>query len=128
MFSRRVEVTRPAKAAAAAATASPTVVTLQVSQSAEGDEAVVVWDAALVLAHFLERHAEALQLHEGPKRVLELGAGTGVVGLVAAALGYDYRPFGFRHFLLFSFEFQQSQGHPNRLARGPALAGDQRGL
>ena len=64
MFSRRVEVTRPVKAAAAAATASPTVVTLLVSQSAEGDEAVVVWDAALVLAHFLERHAEALQLHE----------------------------------------------------------------
>ena len=44
MFSRRVEVTRPVKAAAAAATASPTVVTLLVSQSAEGDEAVVVWD------------------------------------------------------------------------------------
>ena len=40
-----------------------------------------VWDAALTLSKALER-----QQLEG-KRVLEIGAGTGLVGLVAAALG-----------------------------------------
>ena len=61
--------------------------TVDVAQRDVGEEGVVVWDAALVLAYFLERHQEELKLSEGIK-VLELGAGTGVVGLVAAALGY----------------------------------------
>ncbi|CAD7967061.1 unnamed protein product [Amoebophrya sp. A120] len=43
----------------------------------------VVWDAGLVLAHFLMR---SRSLVEG-KNVLELGAGTGIVGLVAGFVG-----------------------------------------
>ena len=58
---------------------------VRVSQDFEGSEAVVVWDAALVLAHFLEHNRSSLDLRG--KRVLELGAGTGIVGLTAAALG-----------------------------------------
>jgi predicted nicotinamide N-methyase len=61
--------------------------TVDVAQRDVGEEGVVVWDAALALAYFLERHQEELKLGEG-LNVVELGAGTGVVGLVAAALGY----------------------------------------
>ena len=56
---------------------------LQIPQRDVGEEAVVVWDAALVLAHFLLKHRHFLL----NKTVLELGAGTGAVGLAAAALG-----------------------------------------
>lgn len=45
--------------------------------------AAVVWDSAIVLAEYL---VENKDLVEG-KNVLELGAGTGLTGLVAAALG-----------------------------------------
>lgn len=61
-------------------------VTVRVAQRHFGEEGVVVWDAALVLAYFLEKHQEELKLDQGIN-VVELGAGTGVVGLVAAALG-----------------------------------------
>ena len=54
-----------------------------------GEEAVVVWDAGLVLAYFLEKNQEALGFsnEEKPLHVVDVGAGTGVVGLVAASLG-----------------------------------------
>ena len=55
-------------------------------QKSHGDEAVVVWDAALVLAHFLELHQLDLDLGSGI-HVVDVGAGTGAVGLVASALG-----------------------------------------
>lgn len=42
-----------------------------------------MWDGAIVLAKYLELNPWLVQ----GKRVVELGAGTGVVGLVAAALG-----------------------------------------
>ena len=58
-------------------------VPLRVPQLDVGEEAVVVWDAALVLAHFLLKHNHYVL----NKTVLELGAGTGAVGLAAAALG-----------------------------------------
>ena len=61
--------------------------TLRVAQRNVGEEGVVGWDAALVLAYFLQLHREELRLDQGIN-VIELGAGTGVVGLVAAALGY----------------------------------------
>jgi predicted nicotinamide N-methyase len=63
-----------------------TTVGVRVGQESEGSEAVIVWDAGIVLAHFLEHRQEELGLANGPS-VLELGAGTGIVGLVAAALG-----------------------------------------
>ena len=54
---------------------------------------MVVWDAALVLAYFLQRHSQRFLLRGGDKggrRVLELGAGTGAVGIVAAIFGCDF--------------------------------------
>lgn len=45
--------------------------------------AAVVWDAAVVLCMFLEMGKVDLK----GKRVIELGAGTGLVGIVAALLG-----------------------------------------
>ena len=84
--------------------------TVDVAQRDVGEEGVVVWDAALVLAYFLERHQEELKLSEGIK-VLELGAGTGVVGLVAAALGYVIKTknvFYFFHFATSEKSFTES--------------------
>lgn len=45
--------------------------------------AAVVWDAAVVLATYLEAGAVELR----GRRAVELGAGTGLVGIVAALLG-----------------------------------------
>lgn len=61
---------------------------LEFLQHTVGDVGCVVWDAALVLAGYLDNLN-----HIGKKplknlRILELGSGTGCVGLVAAALGY----------------------------------------
>ncbi|XP_035296893.1 protein N-lysine methyltransferase METTL21A isoform X2 [Cricetulus griseus] len=47
--------------------------------------AAVVWDAAIVLSTYLEMGAVELR----GCSVVELGAGTGLVGIVAALLGYD---------------------------------------
>lgn len=47
--------------------------------------AAVVWDAAVILCTFLELGAVQLQ----DRTVIELGAGTGLVGIVAAHLGAD---------------------------------------
>ncbi|XP_067844187.1 protein N-lysine methyltransferase METTL21A isoform X1 [Heptranchias perlo] len=47
--------------------------------------AAVVWDAAIVLCTYLE--LGAIQLRD--RTVIELGAGTGLVGIVAALLGAD---------------------------------------
>ncbi|XP_065652517.1 protein N-lysine methyltransferase METTL21D-like isoform X2 [Hydra vulgaris] len=60
---------------------------LTISQTTIGDVGCVVWDAAIVLAkyidgpNFKEKHSFA------SSSFLELGAGTGLVGLTAAALG-----------------------------------------
>lgn len=62
-------------------------VDLRISQESQGSESVVVWDAALVLAYYLEKHQTRLFAGSKVKRVVELGSGTGVVGIVAAALG-----------------------------------------
>lgn len=56
---------------------------VKVPQRDCGEEAVVVWDAGLVLLHFLEKHQQEF-VHG--KNILEIGAGTGAVGLTAAAL------------------------------------------
>ena len=62
---------------------------LNISQSEIGDVGCVVWDAAIVLASFLETPAfkEMVSSIES-KRVIELGAGTGIVGLQAASFGW----------------------------------------
>ncbi|XP_041668098.1 protein-lysine methyltransferase METTL21D isoform X1 [Cheilinus undulatus] len=65
--------------------------TLKVKQCYLGDVGCVVWDAAIVLSKYLETK----QFYEpssgvnawADRKVLELGAGTGVVGLMAATLG-----------------------------------------
>lgn len=64
---------------------------LKVKQCYLGDVGCVVWDAAIVLAKYLEtRHfydpCRGVNVWAG-RSVLELGAGTGVVGLMAATLG-----------------------------------------
>ncbi|XP_044231754.1 protein-lysine methyltransferase METTL21D [Thunnus albacares] len=64
---------------------------LKVKQCYMGDVGCVVWDAAIVLAKYLETK----QFYEpsagvnmwADRRVVELGAGTGAVGLMAATLG-----------------------------------------
>ncbi|XP_060576625.1 protein N-lysine methyltransferase METTL21D-like [Ruditapes philippinarum] len=60
---------------------------LQINQCEVGDVGCVVWDAAIVLAKYLESE----DFHKGTdlvdKNVVEIGAGTGVVGLMAASYG-----------------------------------------
>ncbi|KAK3286535.1 hypothetical protein CYMTET_5913 [Cymbomonas tetramitiformis] len=50
----------------------------------EDEVGATVWDCALVLAHYLEVLSPQ---HLRGKRTIELGSGTGLVGLVAAAMG-----------------------------------------
>ncbi|KAG8449186.1 hypothetical protein GDO86_016023 [Hymenochirus boettgeri] len=62
---------------------------LSIRQLISGDVGCVVWDAAIVLSKFLESREfnhPGGHLLSG-KRVLELGAGTGIVGIMAATLG-----------------------------------------
>ena len=58
---------------------------LKINQSEIGDVGCVVWDAAMVLAAFLETPDVASVL--AGRRTVELGAGTGLVGLSAACVG-----------------------------------------
>lgn len=63
--------------------------TIEILQHTYGDVGCVVWDAALVLAAYLDKMNEKnINTYQGVK-FLELGAGTGCVGLAAAALGLD---------------------------------------
>jgi predicted nicotinamide N-methyase len=64
--------------------------TLQINQCETGDVGCVVWDAAIVLTTYLETDdfldSKGVNRLKG-KSVLELGSGTGVVGIQAAKLG-----------------------------------------
>lgn len=63
---------------------------LKISQSGLGDVGCVVWDAAIVLASYLETgdfSADDGRSLLTDKTVLELGSGTGLVGLQAACMG-----------------------------------------
>jgi len=62
-------------------------ISLRIKQMCVGDVGCVVWDAALVLSAFLEQETYFPPSFWIGKRVIELGAGTGVVGLAAAAHG-----------------------------------------
>jgi predicted nicotinamide N-methyase len=62
-------------------------VTLKFCQQEYGDVNCVVWDAALVLAKYLEvLYMENNETFES-KNVIELGSGLGCVGLAAACFG-----------------------------------------
>ena len=63
---------------------------LQINQCEIGDVGCVVWDAAIVLTSYLD--TASLKTSSGQSvlkdtRVIELGSGTGICGLQAAALG-----------------------------------------
>ena len=57
--------------------------TVRLDQRYEGDTGVVVWDAAIVLAKYLEINIGMVR----DKEAVELGSGTGAVGLCAGVLG-----------------------------------------
>lgn len=64
---------------------------LRIYQCSKGDVGCVVWDAAIVLSKYLETE-QFCSVQSGistwfSKNIIELGAGTGLVGLVAATLG-----------------------------------------
>uniref|UniRef100_A0AAY5EQT5 Valosin containing protein lysine (K) methyltransferase n=1 Tax=Electrophorus electricus TaxID=8005 RepID=A0AAY5EQT5_ELEEL len=64
---------------------------LKMYQCSKGDVGCVVWDAAIVLSKYLETeqfiNPQCGLSTWSCKNVIELGAGTGVVGLMAASLG-----------------------------------------
>ncbi|XP_077094595.1 protein N-lysine methyltransferase METTL21D isoform X2 [Siphateles boraxobius] len=64
---------------------------LRIYQCSKGDVGCVVWDAAIVLSKYLETE-QFCSTQSGvstwfSKNIIELGAGTGLVGLVASTLG-----------------------------------------
>ncbi|KAG9481144.1 hypothetical protein GDO78_010412 [Eleutherodactylus coqui] len=60
---------------------------LEIRQLSSGDVGCVVWDAAIVLSKFLERRERAESGLFAGRSVVELGSGTGIVGIMAATLG-----------------------------------------
>lgn len=62
---------------------------LRMYQCSKGDVGCVVWDAAIVLSKYLEtQQFNNVDVSTwSAKNIIELGAGTGLVGLVAATLG-----------------------------------------
>lgn len=67
---------------------SKTIV-LKLHQKIEGDVNCVVWDAAIILAKYLEKLNNNNVGYFKNKKIIELGAGVGCVGITAAALGGD---------------------------------------
>lgn len=61
---------------------------LHLHQYVEGNVNCVVWDAAIVLAKYLEELHKKDKSTFHDKDFLELGSGLGCVGLTAACLGY----------------------------------------
>lgn len=60
---------------------------LTLYQKEVGDVSCVVWDAALVLAKYMEAKCNKMQDWLRGRSVVELGAGLGCVGLTAACFG-----------------------------------------
>ncbi|RRT37160.1 hypothetical protein B296_00057277 [Ensete ventricosum] len=58
-------------------------------QSTPGVTGAVMWDSGIVLGKFLEHAVDSGTLSLRGKRVVELGAGCGLVGCIAALLGAD---------------------------------------
>ncbi|XP_077517847.1 protein N-lysine methyltransferase METTL21D-like [Amblyomma americanum] len=65
-----------------------TGVELAIHQWTEGDVGCVVWDGALVLGKFID-HKNCTREWDPKKSVLELGSGTGIVGIIASSFGND---------------------------------------
>lgn len=63
---------------------------------------LTIWDGSTVLAKYLEHQAIALELSR--QTVLELGAGTGVVGLAASAAGARFVYLSDLHYTLHNTE------------------------
>ncbi len=61
--------------------------TLEIYQELEGDVGCVVWDAAICLAKYIDGESFRNKFVLTGSEVLELGSGTGVVGLTAATQG-----------------------------------------
>ncbi|XP_054708914.1 protein N-lysine methyltransferase METTL21D-like [Uloborus diversus] len=61
---------------------------LKIHQYTVGDVGCVVWDAGIALAKYLD-HSNNANNSFVSKTVIDIGSGTGVVGLFAAALGAD---------------------------------------
>lgn len=59
---------------------------LSIHQCEIGDVGCVVWDAAIVLSSYLQTEDFTPEILSGASTI-ELGAGTGIVGLQAASLG-----------------------------------------
>ncbi|CAL9205120.1 unnamed protein product [Musa hybrid cultivar] len=59
------------------------------SMSTPGVTGAVMWDSGIVLGKFLEHAVDSGTLSLHGKRVVELGAGCGLVGCIAALLGAD---------------------------------------
>ncbi|PRD28941.1 UNVERIFIED_CONTAM: Protein-lysine methyltransferase METTL21D [Trichonephila clavipes] len=59
---------------------------LKLLQYSVGDVGSVVWDAGIVLGKYLDRLQDSKNTLNG-KIVIDIGSGTGVAGLFAAALG-----------------------------------------
>ncbi|KAL1416472.1 hypothetical protein MTO96_000750 [Rhipicephalus appendiculatus] len=65
-----------------------TDVELAIHQWTEGDVGCVVWDGALVLGKYID-HKNCVGEWDAKKNVLELGSGTGIVGIITASFGND---------------------------------------
>ncbi|KAF6216369.1 hypothetical protein GE061_000710 [Apolygus lucorum] len=63
--------------------------TLLFYQNSIGNVSAVVWDAALVLAKYLNKRARKNEDWMRDLKVLELGSGLGCAGITAACLGAD---------------------------------------
>lgn len=61
-------------------------VELKIHQYSVGDVGCVVWDAGIALGKYLD-HLQSSRNEIFDKSVIDIGSGTGIVGLYAAALG-----------------------------------------
>lgn len=80
---------------------------LTLYQQQVGDVSCVVWDAALVLAKYLDNLCRNEHFGDNwlkGKNILELGSGTGCVGMTAACLGYEIIKVVLNEYSGFNFE------------------------
>ncbi|GAB1606730.1 protein-lysine methyltransferase METTL21D-like [Argonauta hians] len=61
--------------------------TLIIQQAVVGDVGCVIWDSAIVLAKYLESNDFDKGKDLNGKKILELGSGTGCLGIVASTFG-----------------------------------------